>query len=250
MASVSDTYVKLLYTRYKYVASWLPNSKVQLGDVGVLDGKYFKRKTSLALLGVEFGKRTGRKPLAFNDDLTAGLHVRVKAAGEVGVGTALPLGEAGVSIAFAQQGAFLFHAVNCYTDEIEDKVAMGKALVALGDKWDVSWSVVDTVVRAGSTTILLANSSEATVELKAKTAIEVSNLAKPELGLELVSKKGDVTQFLAEQGLTPLFQVSRFRRSWIEWLAGKPKTVRFGGSSEQNAEPTVSVLEAAVPDLS
>jgi hypothetical protein len=250
MANVSDNYVKLLYQRYKHFAAWLPNTKVQLGDVGVIEGKYFKQITTLKLLEVDFATRVGDKPLAFNDDLTAGMQVQAKAAGEVAAGTALPIAQAGVSIDFANEGGFLFHAVNCYADEIEDKAAVGQALIALGKKWDLDWSVVDTVVRAGSTTILVSNSRNAKLELKAKTAVEVSNLAKPELGLEVASKKGDVTQFLAEQGLTPLFRLSRFHRSWIEWLLGKPKAIHFGGRLAKGPEPNVPILEEVAPDLS
>src|SRR5262245_38305820 len=98
MANVSDNYVKLLYQRYKHFAAWLPNTKVQLGDVGVVVGKYFKQVTTLKQLGVVFKTRIGDKPLTFNDDLTAGLHVQAKAAGEAAAGTALPLAQAGVSI--------------------------------------------------------------------------------------------------------------------------------------------------------
>jgi hypothetical protein len=252
MANVSDRYVKLLYQRYKHFAAWLPNTKMLLGDVGVVEGKYFRRKTSLKALGVKFATRTGDKPLAFSDDLTLGLQVHAKAAGEVALGTALPLAQAGVSIDFASEGAFLFHAMNCYADEIEDKAAVGKALVALHQKgdWDIGWSVVDTVIRAGSSTILVSNSHNAKLELKAKTAVEISNLAKPELGLEVSSKQGDITLFLADQGLTPLFRLSMFHRSWMEWLLGKPETIHFGGPMAKELPPNDEVLQHVAPDLS
>jgi hypothetical protein len=252
MASASDRYVKLLYQRYKYFAAWLPNTKVLLGDVGVVEGKYFKRKTSLAALGLKFATRAGDKPLVFNDDLTSGLQLHAKAAGEVAAGTALPLAKAGGSIDFASEGAFLFHAMNCYADEIEDMATLGKVLIRLHEKgeWDIGRSVVDTVMRAGSSTILVSNSRDAKLDLIAKTAVEISNLAKPELGLEVNSKKGDVTMFLAKQGLTPLFHLSAFHRSWIEWLVGKPKTIHFGGSTAKGPPPTEEVLQHVAPDLS
>ena len=95
MANVSDNYVKLLFQRYRHFAAWLPNTKVMLGDVGVVNGKYFNRKTSLANLGVTFAMRTGDKPLTFNDDLTSGLQMQAKAAGEVATGTSLPIARGG-----------------------------------------------------------------------------------------------------------------------------------------------------------
>lgn len=250
MAKVSDNYVKLLYQRYKHFAAWLPNAKIQLGDVGVVEGKYFKRLTTLNSLGIHFSTREGETPLVFNDDLTAGLNMQTKAAGEVAAGLAIPLASAGISVDFECEGAFLFHAAECYIDEIEDKATVKEGLIALGQKLDPNWSVVDTVVRAGCTTILLSNSQNAKLELKAKTAIEASNLAKPDLGLEVVSKKGDVTHFLAEHGLTPLFRLSRFHRSWVEWLQRKPKTIHFGGPLDRGPEPEFDFFEPVIPNLS
>jgi hypothetical protein len=251
MANVSDNYVRLLYKRYELFAAWLPNTKVQLGDVGVIEGKYFRRVTTLGSLGVGFKVRVGSMPLAFNDNLTAGLQVHVNAEGGVAAGAAPPLAEGCVSIQFAGEGAFLFHAFNCYTDEVEDKVAVGNALVALGERWDADWALVDTLVRAGSATILLSNSRAARLDLRAKAAADLSNLANPELGLGVASQSGDVTQFLAEKGLTPLFRLSKLGRSWIDWLRGKSKTIYFGGpSSAKPAPPEEEILEHAAPDLS
>ena len=68
--------------------------------------------------------------------------------------------------------------------------------------------------------------------------------------MELNAKKGDVTLFLAERGLTPLFRVSAFRRSWIECLLGKPKTIYFGGPTVKGLPPHEEVLEQITPDLS
>jgi len=251
VANVSDRYVKLLYQRYQHFAAWLPNTKVLLGDVGEVNGKYFKRKTSLNALGVEFATRRGAKSMSFNDDLTSGLRVQAAAAGEPIAGVLPPLGRTGVSIEFTSQGAFLFHAADCYIDEIEDKVAVGKALVDLHREgmWDIRWSVVDTVIRAGSSTILISNSSRASLELSAKAGVELSNLGNPELGLQVSSERGDVTLFLAEQGLTPLFRLSRFSYSWIDWLLAKPKTIYFGGTGGDGPPPD-DMLQRVVPDLS
>jgi len=249
MASVSDNYVKMLYKRYRHFAAWLPNTNVQLGDVGFIRGMYFKRISTLKLLGVDFTMRVGKKPLVFNDDLTAGLEMRAKAAGEIAVGTTLPVAEAGVSIDFADKGAFVFHAVNCYADEIENKEGLGKKLIALGNKWDLGWAVVDTIVRAGSATILVANEGKSRIELTAKSDVVVSNLAKPGLGLEVASKNGDVTQFLAEKGLTPLFRLSWFHHSWTEWLLGQRKQLYFGGEISRGRQPKVPILQEVTLDL-
>ncbi len=77
-------------------------------------------------------------PLAFNDNLTAGLQVHVNARAGRGR-RAPPLAEGCVSIQFAGEARFSSMPFNCYTDEVEDKVAVGNALVALGERWDADW---------------------------------------------------------------------------------------------------------------
>jgi len=253
MKNVYDSYVQGLYQRYGYLAAWLPNTRVALGDVGVLEGKLFKRKTSLGALGVKFKVRPGDKPLLFNDDTKSGFKIKPKAA--VVTGPGLPVEEAGLSIDFTSEGAFLFHAMDCYVDEIEDKVTIGKTLTLAYQRkeWELDWVVVDTLVRAGSTTILISNSRDAKLELKAKAGIDSLNLAKIDAGITVHAQRGDITKFLGEKGLTPLFRLSRFRRSWVEWLLGKPPTIHFGGTMERSVAttpPDDEVLEAAIPDMS
>ncbi len=231
MSAVSTLYVKGIYNRFTYLATWLPNSKLKLGDVGIQQGGSFKRMTSLKKLGVPFGVRVGEKPVDFAYTSQSGISTRTKLAGEAAAGTTLPLGKAGIIIEFSQQGAFLFQAAGCFVNEIEDRAELGDAIIELQSKevWDPAWSVIDTVVEADHVTILVSNSDKASLELTAKTSVAISTLADVDAGLTVNAQQGDIIRFLATKGLTPLFKLSRLKKSLIDTLLGGPRPVYFGG---------------------
>ena len=224
MAEVGKLYAKGLHKRFSYLATWLPNTNLMLGDVGRLHGEIFTIETTLKELGVPFHVRKGKKPVKFNYTSQSGISVNAKAAGQVATGTTLPQAQAGVSIKFSKEGAFLFQATECKVDEIEDKAELGTAIIALliNKKWNPDWVVVDTLVRAGSATIAVSNSRNAALDLTAKTDVKIANLANLDAGLNMSHQSGDVIQFIAEKGLSPLYKLSRVKQSWIQKLLNQP----------------------------
>jgi hypothetical protein len=186
--------------------------------------------TTLKDLKVPFKVRAGSSSGDFTYTSKSGVNIKTKAEGQVAVGTTLPVAQAGISIEFSEEGAFLFQAVGCSVDEIEDKVALGRAIISLigKDIWDGDWGVVDTLVRAKSATIVVSNSHTAALELTAKAPLAVTNLANLDTGLSVNFQKGDMIRFIAAQGLAPLFKLSRAKRSLLERLFGLSRPLTFG----------------------
>jgi hypothetical protein len=253
MADVSTLYIKGIYDRFNYLPSWLPNTKLKLGDVGIQQGGTFKRMTSLRELSIPYKIRHGKEPVDFTYTSQSGISNKAKLAGELAAGTTIPLGKAGILVEFSQQGAFLFQAVGCLVNEIEDRARLGEAIISLHTKkrWDPAWSVVDTLVKAERATILVSNSNHATLELTAKTQVAISNLADAETGLTVSSQQGDIIRFLAAKGLTPLFKLSRLKKSLIDTLIGGPRPIYFGGKVPEQAVLPYSgedLLEMVAPE--
>jgi hypothetical protein len=253
MVTASELYVKSIYDRFSYLATWLPNTRLKLGDVGTQQGAMFKRMTSLKEMGIDFKLRAGDQPLDFTYTSQSGVAVHTKAAGELAVGTTLPVGQAGVLIEFSQEGAFLFQAIHCQVDEIENKVALGHTVIQLYQErtWEPNWSVVDTVVKANSATIVVSNSHSAALELTAKTATLISDLANLDVGLGVNAQRGDVIQFLAQKGLMPLYRLSRLKQPVLTRIFGGARPIYFGGKVKKDAASTIDpdedVWEAVVP---
>jgi hypothetical protein len=252
MGSASEQYLKGIYGRFSYLATWLPNLPLQLGDVGTLQNDEFKQMTTLKDLGITFDICTSATPVDFTYTSDSGVRLITKLAGEAAAGTTLPVGEAGISMQFSNEGAFVFEAIGCTVAEIEDKTALGQAVFKLlgQKKWDSSWAVVDTVVRADSATIVVSNSANATLDLTAKTPITVASLAKVDAELSVNSQSGDVIRFVAARGLAPLFRLSRVKHSFLSGFLGT-REFTFGGPTA--ATPAKAILaedpfEAVTPE--
>ena len=241
MASVGKLYVDGIYARFSYLATWLPNSNLKLGDVGVHQGAEFKQMTTLKDLAIPFRVRKGVNSVDFSCTSESGVTVKTKVAGEAIAGTALPLGSVGMSIQFSRQGAFLFHAAQCIADEIDDKAALGQAVISLvkSGRWEPGWAVIDTVVRAGTATIVVSNSGSAGLDLTVKTPEALANLANLEGGFSVASQSGDILQFIAAKGLAPLFRLSRVKQSLVSRLLGRTSAITFGGPT-LDEDPVVS----------
>jgi hypothetical protein len=244
MASAGMTYLKQMHQRFEFLATWLPNAKLELGDVGVLDGEAFRQMATLKELGVPFITRQGKAPLDLSYTSASGVALSIKAKGKAAVGTTLPLAKAGVAIKFNKQGAFVFQIARSTVHEIENKAAVGEAIMRLykQERWKADWGVVDTIVEAGAATILVANSVGAAVELTANTPLEAANLVRLDAGLAVNSQSGDIIQFVAAQGLTPLFKLSRVKSSLIGRLLHGSAAITFGGVSRERPTP-ISIEE-------
>jgi hypothetical protein len=227
---VSRRYVDEIFARYGYFATWLPNTRVELGDVGVRQGRIFKRLTSLADLGIEFGIRRGKDPTDFTHTSSSGVNLKLGAAADASAAGAQ------LAVEFDQQGAFVFQAVGCRVDEIDNRLAVGQQVLELHGqgKWDADWCVTDTTVSAASATIIVASSAKASLGLTARTPIQISSLARVDAGISVSAQAGDVLHFIAAKGLVPMFKVSRVKQSFLAKLFGGELT--FGGPGDESAE--------------
>ena len=220
--------------RFSYLATWLPNARLALGDVGVLQGEEFRQMTTLKQLGVPFVIRRGAASIDFNYTSASGVALQLKAKGKIAAGTSLPLAKAGIAVRFSKQGAFVFQVAGSKIHEIEDKAGVHRAIIGLYEqgRWQPGWAVVDTVVEADATTIMVANSNDAVIELAANAPVQVTDLVRLDAGFAVSSQSGDVIRFVAAKGLTPLFRLSRTKASLLSRLVGGSKAIVFGGPGQ------------------
>jgi hypothetical protein len=220
MSDISESYAKGVWDRYKYYANWLPNSKVELGDVGIIVDKKFDRVTTLKNLGVHPNNlqiRPGTSRMRF--EASAGAEITAGGAVEVPGGSGIPA-EASVKVGFSKKGSFLFQAENCIKNELEDLRTLESQIYLLNEKriWEKEWAVITGLVQAGSTTILVSESDSSEVELKGKSKLGPANLADIEAGIQFSIKRGNVVNFVAAEGLTPLFTLHKVKQSFWDRL--------------------------------
>ena len=122
-----DFYTTKIAERFGYLANWLPNSPINLGDVGIMEGRYFKQLSSLAQLQLSFVPRIPQKSANFSYSWEADI------ASDSSVGANIPgMGAAaGLNVKFNNAGAFVFEITDCTITDIEDKLSLGHEIKKL-----------------------------------------------------------------------------------------------------------------------
>lgn len=244
MSAVYEQYTEELREKYGYLATWLPNIKLKLGDIGVLKRDRFEFITTLDDLGISFKTRDISEAADYEYISADGANVEFNAGADVaGIGTTIGKSSAKASVFFKRANAVVFVAKGCKTTLIEQHDRLGKQIVALyqAGKWPKEHVIITELVTAESATILISATADAKIDFSATSQIAPLSLSLAEAtaGLQIARSSGIATQILASRQLTPLFRASGVRRSL---LSGS----RFDTRSANAADKQPSSTESAV----
>ena len=119
------------------------------------------------------------------------------------------------------------------------------------NRWNRDWTVVDTLVRAGRATIIVSDSGDASLDLTAEVPVTPANLTNVNAGLSVIHQRGAVIKFIAEDGLAPLFKLSRVKPSMFQRLRGTKNGGFYrelGGDRGPSSQPEEQLLETVSPE--
>lgn len=218
MSNICDIYAKGVKKSLKnYWAAWLPSTRYNLGDIGVLNGYYFEKVGSLGELEIPFQitEDTSASPIELVSE--SGVSFTLKLAGEANdTFENVPKASAGVKINFGSQGAFVVQCPAAHEPEIAAPMALQKEIIKFykRGKWQGDWVVIVRMVIAPAATFLISQSTSAGLELSAKADLTagLADLAKTELGFALRSQRGEIIKIIGAQEVTPFFQLGRLKR--------------------------------------
>jgi hypothetical protein len=210
-----ESYSEGIRNKYPRYAAWPPNIKLKVGDIGVLEGELFQYRSTLGAMGVRFTTR-GYSP---KDDryVYSGYSFTAELAANA---DAIPgVGTASAKLGFASKGSYVFEASGCSEDEIEDKIALANQLKELMERglWDKNWFVIQSIMRAERATIILAYSNGGELTISAEGGFgERLPLAGAKGALAIKAQSGDFIRHVAEEGLTPMFDLLTVKPSFWE----------------------------------
>jgi hypothetical protein len=230
MPNAATYYSHALQKNFSFLGTWPPNARICLGDVGVWKDGVFKPLSSLERLGIPMKTRKGKVAAAFSlvSETTIAVHNQLTAAVDPGLQAA----KADVDINFNGHGGFLFQAVDCYQDDLDDKLGLAKNVIGYfrAGEWQKDWAVVDSLIRADSATIAVSNSGKASLGIQVDGPVEVTSLARLKGGFAVHHESGSIARFISQSGLVPLFTLARVKTSFLYSAFGGPNGgVRFGG---------------------
>jgi hypothetical protein len=227
----SDFYVRQLFDKFNYIANWFPNANVKLGDIGIMEGYYFKQMGSLEEMNFTFKTRVSDQPIDFsyswgaNFDFTA--YEKAKALNNIGEGE--------FKIRFTGSGSFVFESSNCMVSEIENKITLGQEIKKMykSGSWDRNWVVIDTLITSESSTILVSSTKDAELELSASVNVPNVFISDNKVGLKVRTQKGELTKYIASKGLSPFFGTSKVKTSFLNQLTFNKNNQKFGGATQE-----------------
>jgi hypothetical protein len=227
----SDFYVKEIFKKFGYIANWLPNSPIKVGDVGIMEGYYFKRQGSLKELNLNFETREEQISVNFSYSLKADITIESDGSAKIYDKAAT----AALKIGFNAAGSFVFETTGCKITEIENKISLGKEIKKRfkDGAWDSKWVVIDSIVSADVSTIIVSNSENSELRLSASADVSKVNLTDASMNLKIKSQSGEITKFIADKTLFPLFNTSKIKQSFLDRLTRNKDNARFGGQVEE-----------------
>jgi hypothetical protein len=213
-----ETYVKELGGAFKYLPTWVPTNKLQLGDI--IDRRTLEYRGRLnEHTGISFTSRSAPAHGILEYSSAGSVSVTMKLAGQVLADSALGEAEAGIIVRFSRENAIAFEASGCQSEMIADQLGLAKAVLALYKKndWDRDLMVITEVIRAASVTVLISGGMKGQIELKANGGLDAGAARLSNLGgnLEARHESNVATKIIATRGLTPLYRASGIKRRWF-----------------------------------
>lgn len=223
MATPFKFYLNHLASKTGYRANWEPNKPLEIGMIGKLTNGIFDIVSSLEKEGLnaEILKDNSKGELDYTSHDS--VDINIKLAGKApAAGSILTEAEAGFVLDFHGENAVVFQVKETLTHLITNMGKMEKEIVQRykNDTWAKDWVIITELVEAVSATIIISNSSNNKLELKASAnaGTQSFKLTDASLGLSVAREKGSSLKVLAQNGITPLYRVMGIRHPFL----GKP----------------------------
>ena len=242
-------YLKSLYKKtHGYRPTWLPNTPIQLGDVGLLENDVFIKDSTLNDYGIFFEEITSESDATIDFSSERGITLTTKLEGKVEP-KAISLGEAdaGFIIEFNHENGFIFRTKGSRTSRIDNLgIVKEKVLNRFKqDKWNKNLVIISELIEAKSATILLSGQAGSKVELKAQGNLKVStiDIADASLNLKLQSGQALAATIVGQKKITPLYRAIGIKQSFF---SGQSVVSREPGSEPQEIENDVEISEIEI----
>ena len=212
MPSAQRQYTDEMKKKFGYYATWNPGVPLDLGDIGTFKDNVFTRLSNLKEIGIEFEIRPDETKTPLEHNSQGSVSVTTKLSG-----TAAPQGsvltnlDAGIIVEFSKENSTMFKSNNTSTSTIKDGIKLGNQVLALyrAGKWNKNWAIVTELVEAENATIIISNTSNSKIELKANANIDAPtfDIADAEFKFSTQFSRGLETKIISAEGLTPLFKI-------------------------------------------
>jgi hypothetical protein len=215
MPSPVRTYQAEMHRNLGFFATWLPGDPVDIGDVGVLVDGRFRQLASLRELDIPYTEGMAGASQNVEYTSTGGTTI-----GGMAGANATGVARAQISIEFAAEGAFIFHASGMRVRRLQELTSLGARVLRAYERgqWQKEWLLIEALHIADCPTVIVSQDTSAGLVLtaKAETPLSAVSLADTSLGLEVSSSHGKLARIVAARDLRPLYSCIRVQASFFE----------------------------------
>lgn len=221
MATPQEVYVNGIKKQLNnYYGAWLPSTRYELGDVGLVKNNLFDRLTSLENLGISFTPSRDSHSTKIDYVSESGVSRVIKAAGQLNPNLPnIPEGQAGIGIEFSKEGAFIIQAEESYELFIEDLVKLEQDIrqVYEDGRWKSGWVIITHLISTPNATILISNTSQSKIELSVEGDVTLQgvSLGNTQAKFSVRAETGNVLKFIDAKNVTLFFKLLQIAaRPW------------------------------------
>ncbi len=224
MINPSKFYLSHMHNKTKYRATWDPTKRFKIGDIGKLEHGVLSIYTSLEKEGIPVERSKGNCGTAMDYTSHSSVTIKTKLKGTVpATGSAFTTADAGFSFDFKGDNSIVFQTSNHQVCQLINLAEIELAVLEkyeLGN-WDKDWVIVTELIEADNATIIISNSSNGILELKASANIGTGKLTLTDaaLGLSVLHEKGSTLKYIAQNEITPLYRVMGLRSAFLSNLS-------------------------------
>lgn len=250
MANINKFYLETISSKKRgYRATWEPNKPIELGDIGTIENGVFIVFSTLQNEGINMSIRTDTTSSEWKFTTENAVSSHIKLSGQAPIaGSLLSNADAGVSLVFKSENAFVFEAIGAKTHIITNVFEIEKAFInkAKDDSRWKDFAVIVELIEADSATIIMSAGNSNIIDLKAKADAQLVNvnLANVDLGLGIISEKVSSENIVAKNGIKPLYRAMGLRHP----LFGKAHLVTKALSEDLEKE-SFRILELDTSEI-
>lgn len=216
MSDPSKFYLTHMHAKTGYRATWDPTKKLEIGYIGKLDKGILSIYTSLEKEGIPVVVASGVSGAAMDYTSHDNVTISTKLSGELPMaGSTLAAADAGFHLEFKSEKSIVFQTGNHKVLQLVNLAEIEPMVLEKYENgnWDKSWVIITELSEADSATIIISNSSNGSLDLKAGANAGPANLKLTDvsLGLSVVREKGSSLKYIAQHRLTPFYRVMGIR---------------------------------------
>jgi len=225
MKKVYDIYTEVIRDHFKvFYANWPIGEPVKLGDYGIMSGRIFICEGNIEDdYNIKFKHRTDTTKDRYYFKSNHSAKVEFFPKGSFYIQPNMPNIKASMKIEFGRGVSVFFNASGIKNHSIADFAKVEENIFSKfkQDKWSEKKVVVNRLVQADSTTIIISGKSGASICLDAESkAITNINLADASIRLSVRVENGVAFEIISEDGLFPMIGIAGIKPKHI-WPRGK-----------------------------